>query len=215
MRFSIKNLIMWTLISSVALALGQLIGLPISILLTLVLVMVVLSYENGLQSAGLEANAIHEVVAPTNSALHDAVVRSGAENNLPSFERGQKLGPGIYIVAGLFLGLLPAAYLGAFTQSLAIFLIALFASPSIGGIIYRQRSQDWPIDPTVRIRYAKYAAFLLTLFPLICMLCVAQHDWKLSWIGLAVGFVVGLSLTFGALASGCRRDGKRTDSVGE
>lgn len=120
------------------------------------------------------------------------------------WQRGSKRGPALYIVViGMLFGVLGSHLLASFNSlGLAMPLLGCM----LGGLIYRLRSANWPIDPTARKRQLAYAVSVQILVP-AALLLVADPSSQVGVRVIIIGAIVGFSVAIGALVSGVRRDG--------
>jgi hypothetical protein len=81
------------------------------------------------------------------------------------------------------------------------YLIVLLGVP-IGGLAYRIRSRNYPLDDGARSRLVRYCALPLLLPALIAILTGMRAQGFMMTI---VGFVIALSIIFGILLAGSRR----------
>jgi hypothetical protein len=110
-------------------------------------------------------------------------------------------GPALYIVTG---GLIAAILASPFHSNLNPIGLAITPFGTLaGGLLYRARSKDWPVDPRARMRQLMYAAVVIVVIPA----GIAPFNGLLGpGLGaMIIGLVVGAYIAVGILASGVRR----------
>jgi hypothetical protein len=114
-------------------------------------------------------------------------------------------GPWIYIVVGGFIAGLAASPYHSHLNP-----IGLATTPVgmvVGGLIYRARSRNWPLDAGARGRYLVFCVVAIIAIPVLIGVLVSLvfgFDESTGRVMILGGFV-GVCLVAGVLASGGRR----------
>ncbi len=82
----------------------------------------------------------------------------------------------------------------------------VFIGCVIGGLLYRFRSRQWPIDPTARSRQLRYTLAVLTLIPGTIALFFGIEAQGAAMV--MIGVIAGVAITCGIMVSGTRRHQK-------
>jgi hypothetical protein len=80
-------------------------------------------------------------------------------------KRDDQLGPAIPIVAGMMMGGLAGVPL--LINESALGFIGILPGAILGGVYFRVRSSQWPVDPTAHKRRYGYAILVTLLFPAV------------------------------------------------
>ncbi|MCC9641587.1 hypothetical protein LOC71_04825 [Rhodopirellula sp. JC740] len=137
-------------------------------------------------------------------------------------KRGCKRGPALYLVAGAILSAICVAPLHALLALDAFNIVrfnnlfpvaaacafVLFGMP-VGGIVYRVRSRNWPIDPSVLSRQLWMATATLA-FPLVTLaftlpLAELPSNRDRAMLLAMFAFFLAASMAAGILLAGTRR----------
>lgn len=110
------------------------------------------------------------------------------------------------MLCGCFGGIIGAPFLIRYDP---IGLLLPLVGCSVGGLIYRIRSRDWPIDPSVPARRWRYVLSLLILIPGTIFLLVGVRAQGAGMV--MIGGIVAVAVSSGILISGNRRDGESND----
>lgn len=114
---------------------------------------------------------------------------------------GRRSGPAMYIAFFALIG--GAAGIPLLASERAIGLVTVVPGALFGGLVYRIRSRNWPIDPTARARRFGYALAVTVVPP---GLIGAVVGLRAQGLGMTlVGLVIGAALAAGILISGDRR----------
>jgi hypothetical protein len=126
------------------------------------------------------------------------------------FVRGTKKGPALYIVVcALIAGFASPQYLMRYESIGFVFpIIGCIA----GALIYRLRSNQWPIDPTAKKRMLKYSIISI-LLPTAIMFVLTGGGRAQGAGMVAICLFVGISVAVGIILSGTRRHGKCTQTA--
>ncbi len=120
------------------------------------------------------------------------------------FVRRHRNGPAIYIVlCGLLAGFASSLYLMRFDLAGFSFVSA---GCTVGAIVYRVRSRNWPIDPTVFRRQFIYSLAAVTV-PQIIFFVIVSIRAQGAGMAVTAGISVGLPVAISIFLSGNRRDG--------
>ncbi len=199
-RFSLTNLLAWTLIFAFLFATSQWLGPILGTVVTGVLVLALLAYEDGLKASGQNFNGVRNFVGEI-SIGHSAPVSAIPEGE---FVRGTQSGPALTILASAGVGvaiLLASAYADFPAGFFLPWVICLLT-----GAIYRYRSRGWPVDPSAFRRNAQAIAASLFLFPAIVAICSMVFRNSAAYIAVAIW--MGIALSIGFSVCGARRHGK-------
>ena len=114
-------------------------------------------------------------------------------------------GPAIYIVAG---GLIAAILAAPYHSHLNPVGLAITPFGTIaGGLLYRARSRNWPVDPCARGGQLVFCAVAIILIPAVTGLLaglLAGFDESAGGV-MIIGLIVGVCMVAGILTSGVRR----------
>lgn len=114
---------------------------------------------------------------------------------------GCRSGPAMYIAFFALIGGVVGIPLLA--NERAIGFLTVVPGALLGGLFYRFRSRNWPIDPAARARRLGYALIVTIVPP---GLIVAVAGLRAQGLGMTlVGLVIGAALAAGILISGDRR----------
>lgn len=195
MRFSIRNMAIWTGCCGCIFAAAQFLGLPVAIILFLLCLLVLRAYEDGLRSAGIKSDRLRNFACDLQSRSDDSFE---AEGDAPKM-RGR--GPALFLMFGGLLGCVFGSWLQGPYDEIAAAMPSVWMV--IGGIVFRFRSRDWPVDPQARGRQIGYIVVALIMLP-IALVSLGQDSR--DRVGFAViGVVIGATISVGMLVSGRRR----------
>lgn len=111
-------------------------------------------------------------------------------------------GPAIYIALGGLAGVFAAPLL--FWMSETLYGVWMVIPGTLaGGLTYRLRSRNWPLDPTARARRLGYAVTVTLLPPGFFLLTAGLQGQGPGFVLL--GLFVGVALAAGILICGDRR----------
>jgi hypothetical protein len=137
---------------------------------------------------------------PPNPYQSPPESREESYANRPA-DRDRRVGPAVYIVLFAVIGAVPGIPLLA--NDNAFGLLGVILGAVLGGVVYRLRSRNWPIDPTARARRHNYALAAAIFLPILIDLASDMNMQGLAWALLSV--LVGAAVAVGILVSGDRR----------
>lgn len=116
-------------------------------------------------------------------------------------KRDHRCGPAVPIVVGTMVGGLSGVPLLIHENALGF--LGLLPGAILGGLYYRARSSNWPVDPTAQKRRYGYAILTTLLFPAVAAALTGMRGQGLAMTVLAL--LMGVSIAAGILISGDRR----------
>jgi hypothetical protein len=149
---------------------------------------------------GIRTSLIPERPLETENP-YDPPRASAHEESAPGLEIPKGVGPAIPIALGTFAGGLVG--LALLVQEHVIGFIAFVLGSVAGGLYYRNRSRQWPIDPTAKRRRYTYAMLSVILLPSFTAIATGMRGQGLVMTILAA--LLAASIAAGILVSGDRR----------
>ena len=117
--------------------------------------------------------------------------------------RDHRRGPAVPIVIGTMVGGLSGVPL--LVDENALGFLGVLPGAILGGLYFRVRSSNWPVDATAQKRRYGYAILTTLLFPAVAAILTGMRGQGLAMTVLAL--LMGVSIAAGILISGDRRSG--------
>ena len=117
--------------------------------------------------------------------------------------RDHRRGPAVPIVIGTMVGGLSGIPLLVHENALGF--VGLLPGALLGGLYFRVRSSNWPVDPTAQKRRYGYAILTTLSFPAVAAILTGMRGQGFAMTVLALW--IGMSIAAGILISGDRRSG--------